>query len=403
MIKISSQTTTEIDFILQQIHHLSEIIGGRGSCSQQERITAQYACEQLHTLGMQDEHVEQYDGAPSTYRPFMLAFTTALLGSLAIWINPTPSISLLAVALNMLGAWGMLAETDLANNWMRWLLPTSTSHNAVGSVPPVGKVHGHVILCAHIDTHRTPVFYSSKAWHKVFGYLVGVAFISMPLVALLYLIHALTSLSWLVWLGTPAIAVQLFALALCVHADFTPFSPGANDNASGVAVTLSIAHRVRTSPLQNTQLWFVFTGCEETGAHGMTSFLDEHSAQLGNDAFYIILDQVGAGNLEYLLKDGLIIKRDTHTDAVKLAEKAAKRIPHITVKRQTGIAYTDAMAATRRGLKALTLVALPPANSPHSTHWHQMSDRIAVIQPDALQDALEFTWACLQEIDQAEG
>lgn len=399
---MSLHNLSEIDFMLQQIQHLSESIGGRGSCSQGEHNAAQYACAQLHSLGVQDGHVEGYNGAPSTYRPFTLAFTTALLGSLAIWISPTPSISLLAVALNLLGAGGMLAETDLANNWMRWLLPTAISHNAIGSLPPAGQVRGHAILCAHIDTHRTPIFYSSKAWHKAFGYLVGGAFISMPLAALIYLIIALTGLSWLVWLGIPFIAVQLFALALCVHADLTPFSPGANDNASGVAVTLAIARRVRSSPLQNTQLWFVFTGCEETGAHGMAAFLDKHAAKLGKDAFYIILDQVGAGNLEYLVKDGLIIKRDTHTDAVQLAEKVASRVPHITIKRQIGIAYTDAMAATRTGLKALTLVALPPANSTLSTHWHQMSDRIAVIQPDALQDALDFTWACLQEIDQVD-
>ena len=101
-----------------------------------------------------------------------------------------------AAFFSALGAWGMLAETDFTANWMRWPLPTADSHNAVGLIPPAGEVKGRAVLCAHLDTHRTPVFYSSEAWHRLFGLLVGGAFVSMAVGAVAYGLGALFGWDW---------------------------------------------------------------------------------------------------------------------------------------------------------------------------------------------------------------
>jgi hypothetical protein len=88
----------------------------------------------------------------------------------------------------------MLAETDFSANWLRRLLPSATSQNAVGVIPPAGGATRRVVLCAHLDTHRTPIFYSSPTWHALFGALVAAAFVSMAAGALAYLLAAL--LAW---------------------------------------------------------------------------------------------------------------------------------------------------------------------------------------------------------------
>lgn len=49
-------------------------------------------------------------------------------------------------------------------------------------------------------------------------------------------------------------------------ADATPFSPGANDNASGVAVVLELARRLARDRLRQTEVWLAFTDGEEVGA-----------------------------------------------------------------------------------------------------------------------------------------
>jgi hypothetical protein len=385
---------------LNHIRYLSETIGGRGSCTPQEHRAAVYAAEQMKRLGAQDIRIETFLGSPSTYRPYALAFSAGLLSTLLVWIIPSRWALAIASFFNVLGAWGMLVETDFAANWTRWLLPKGQSHNAVGTIPPLDQVKRRAVICAHLDTHRTPIFYSSQTWQALFSLLVGGALLSLVISAVAYGLGVVFAWTWIRWIGLAAALMEVFALAMSLHADLTPFSPGANDNASGVAVALELAAQLVAQPLKNTQVWLAFTGCEETAAYGIAAFLDAHAAELGPDAVYVIIDQVGKGRLEYLTADGLIIKRPTHPQALALARQAAQALPTIESAEQAGLAYTDAAVATKRGLIALTLVAVPPPGSPESIHWHQMSDTIDKIDPSTLYDAHQFTWQVLQILDQ---
>jgi len=384
---------------MEHIRSLAEEIGGRGSCTPAERRAAEYVAEQMRALGVQQVRLEPYRGAPSTYRPYALAFTAALLGTLALWLLDGRWGMAAAALLSGLGAWGMLAETDLATNWMRWLLPRADSQNAVGIIPARNQVRRRVVLCAHLDTHRTPIFYSSPTWHTLFGLLVGGAFASMVVGAAACALGAALGWMGVRWLGLAAAAMEIFALVLCLHADFTLFSPGANDNASGVGVILELAGRLREEPLAHTEVWLAFTGCEEVAAYGIAAFLDAHAAELGDQAVYIILDQVGLGQVKVLTADGLILKRRTHPRALELARRAAAARPELQVGEHVGIAYTDALVATRRGLIALTIDALPSPGSDQTMHWHQMADTPAHVDPQTLADTHLFTWQILQEID----
>jgi hypothetical protein len=117
---------------------------------------------------------------------------------------------------------------------------------------------------------------------------------------------------------------------------------------------------------------------------------------------YLILDQVGLGRLEYVTADGLIIKRPAHPRALELARRASATLPDLEVGERYGEAYTDASVATKRGLVALTLVAVPKPGSSQVIRWHQMSDTLQHIDPHTLQDTIRFTWQILQEVDLAE-
>ncbi|MEJ2266645.1 MAG: M28 family peptidase, partial [Anaerolineales bacterium] len=256
---------------LEHIGYLSESIGGRGSCTPNERRAAEYTAEQMRGLGVQNVRLEAYQGAPSTYRPYALAFTAGLLGTLLAWLFQARSALILGALLNALGAWGMLAETDFADNWTRWPLPKAPSQNAVGVIPPQGEVRQRAVLCAHVDTHRTPLFYSSKTWQTLFSLLVGSALFSMVISALAYAVGGIFDWSWVRWIGLVAAVMEVFALGMSLHADFTPFSPGANDNASGVGVVLGLAERLRGEPLAHTEVWLAFTGCEEAAAYGISA------------------------------------------------------------------------------------------------------------------------------------
>ena len=386
---------------LEIIRFLSVILGGRGSCTPHERRAAEYAVEQMEALGVQDVRLEPFRGAPSTYRPFALAFGAAVAATLLAWLLESTATAVLAAIINALGLWGMLTETDFAANWMRLLLPKGDSQNAVGVIPARREVRQRVVLCAHVDTHRTPVFYSSKRWHRLFGILVTAALVSLAVGAAAYGMLAVFDWEGGLWIGALVSFVQVVFLDLCVHADRTPFSPGANDNASGVGVILALAGQVVQAPLAHTEVWLAFTGCEEVGAYGIGAFLDAHAEELGPEAVYVILDMVGRGTLTYLSSDGLIIKRKTHPRALDLARRAAAALPELETQERPGIAYTDAAVATKRGLIALTLCAVPPSEGEESTHWHQMSDTLDKVDPEALVDAYAFTAQVLKEIEGA--
>ncbi len=307
----------------------------------------------------------------------------------------------LAALRNALSAWGMVVETDFAASWMRRLLPKAESQNAIGLIRPHDGVraYGRVGLCAHLDTHRTPIFYSSRTWHTLFGFLVAAASVSLVVGTVAYGLGAFFGWEWVRWIGLMVVVIQAFFLILCLHADLTAFSPGANDDASGVGIILALAERLSYQPLAHTEVWLAFTGCEETMPYGMAAFLDAHADELGEGALYVILDQVGVGQLMVVSADGLIIKRCTHPRALELAHRAASALPNLEIGEHVGIAYTDAAVATERGLIALTVDALPSADADGAMRWHQMSDTVDHVDPHTLADAHAFTWQILQEVD----
>ena len=389
--------------IIEHIRVLSQEIGGRGSCTAGERLAGEYAAGQLQAMGVQDIRSEPLKAIPSTYWPYGLAFALALTGTLVSLLFDGRGTQFLGMLFNTLGLWAMLAEIQFMRSWTHWILPRSQSQNISGRIAPAGPVSARVVLCAHLDTHRTPVFYASKAWNLAFSISLPLVLLSMFLGALGFGMGLFFNWGWMRWLGLIIAPVQAFMLAMCLHADFTSFSPGANDNASGAAVILALSRQLARRPLLHTEVTLLFTGCEEVGDWGMAAFLDTHSVRSGTNTTYIILDQVGAGRIKFLTADGLLLKHKTHPRALQLARQAAKQKLELGAFEGVGLAYTDALRATLRGLCALTLCTIPSGSAGGSAHWHQMSDTLDHIVPDDLLKTYQFTWEILQLIDQSYG
>ncbi len=384
---------------LNHIRHLAETIGPRGSTTPQERQAAEYARDVLQRLGI-NARLEPFCSARSTYRPFVMAFGVALLGGLLYAVTRHPAAALLAAALNALSAWGMFAELDFSDNWLRRLLPTGPSQNVVGVVPAREETRRRVVLLGHVDTHRTPIFYSSPTWHKLFIALVGGTFVSLIVGAVAYALLALSGWGWLHWVAGLAAAAQLFGLVMCVHADMTPFGPGANDNASGAATGLALAECLTREPLRYTEVWPVVNGCEELGCYGAAALVEAHGDEL-RDAYFIALDQVGAGDPGFLSRDGLLRKYPIDPELLTIARQVAGGRPDLRAFEHPGIAYTDTAILLKRGFHAFTIDALPRGEA-GALHWHQLSDTVDKIELDCLRRVHEFAWEMLQRLDREE-
>lgn len=197
----------------------------------------------------------------------------------------------------------------------------ATGYNLVAMLPSAGEATRWLILCAHHDTAR-----ASRVPNPKVGDLARSLMRLWPLIALglgvLGLARAMDVLlgpfvPWEAWtaarmiLGIGLGLWGIFLLAYQGLAQTKRFSPGANDNGSGVAVLMAAAEALAQRPLTQTQVEVVFFSAEESGLIGSERYVKEHRGEL-NGAAVLNLDMVGSGErLTYVSGAGMFPPRRT--------------------------------------------------------------------------------------------
>ncbi len=386
----------------EHLHHLAVEIGPRPSTREGERQAARYAMRVLTEAGVKDVREEPFLSGRETYWPYVVTLGAGFLGNVAYLSRPNRTTGVLAALLNALGAWGFYAEANFDDHWGRALLPKGVSQNVVGVIPAGEEAKRRVVLMAHLDTHRTPIFYSTPLLLRLFSSLVGAAFVSLPLSALVSFLRLFAFVPGVSTLLGIAAAFQAFALGMSIQGETTPHTTGANDNGSGAAAVLALAEYLAENPLPHTEVWIALTGCEEVGAYGADAFARAHKDEL-QDAFIINVDMVGVGVPALVEREGLIKSYYPDPDLLRLAMEVAAEHPDLNSgPRRTG-AYTDSGVLSKHGLRALTVDSIVPPNhpaSPYMGYWHQMRDAFDNVDKDCLTKACAFVWLLLQRIEQ---
>jgi Zn-dependent M28 family amino/carboxypeptidase len=200
------------------------------------------------------------------------------------------------------------------------------------------------------------------------------------------------------WVGLAFALLHFVAWFTGMTADTGPFSPGANDNASAVGMALSVAERLSTQPLAHTEVWFAFTGCEETGCDGMLSFLEAYGEQLA-DALFVDFELVGIGErLVYLQSEGMARKRRIPKELEDLLSRVGAGSGIQPVNAGRFGAFTETGVLWERGFQGVTLLALRQG-TPYLPEWHRLSDTADRLQPETLARVHDLAWALLQEVD----
>ncbi len=402
---------------LDHIRALSEDIGPRGSATAEEAKAADYVTEQLATLGLSPER-QTFLGAISAYRPYALAAALALLSLFLFW-QPQPVGAAAAALITAVALVSLLLEMQFRPNLLRWVLPIEQSQNVravipcrapalqtasdedvpMGAVAPRADCPATVVITAHLDTHRTPLLFRSPFWLMVFRGLMPAGLAAMAVMLALFVIGIFVPAQVLRLIALAPGLVLLAVLALMIQADLTPYTKGANDNASGVAATLWLAERLTHAPLQHTQVHLVFTGCEEVGCYGADAYFSANRAGLQN-AVHIVIDQIAAaGTLPVVVRSERFL-RAAHSDhgLLALADKLIEAHPEWRARAITlNAGYGELSVGVKHGLRVIAFGAITPDGS--SPHWHQRSDAIDAIDEATLARVQEMVWALLQEID----
>ncbi len=371
--------------IHDHIRALAVEIGPRGSGTENEQRALQYCAEVLKGMGLEVEE-SAFRSVASAYRPFILVSLLAL----AAFALSFPDFRDFALVLAAVAGVSALLEIAFLPNPLMLLLPRRKSGNILAKVPAIRAPRRKIVLVAHVDTHRTPWIWRSPTTYKLYRVLssLGVfAFLGLPFA--LYF----QSVLFAVLAGLGILAVLLMTL----QAEMTPYTPGANDNASGVAMVLELAQYYRKAPLEETEMWFACVGCEEVGAHGARAFVRRYRDQLA-DARVLVIDNIAGRDTSprYYLGETMLRPLHPPDDIIAIAEKIALEHPETYAMpfQQKG-AYTDATPFHLADIPCLAVVN-------HRTDgwipdWHSMTDTIDRIDDTALDRARRFIHALIVE------
>jgi hypothetical protein len=377
---------------------------GRGSATAAEARAADYVRARLADLGVVDTRLQAFRGLRSIWLFLALAYGFALIGHAAFWVlrrplgaAPALGVSLLAFAFGGYLMWQKMTFRDYP---LRSSLPHGPSQNVVAVLPAAGEARRKLVLNAHLDSHRAVWLFATDPllWFYFATSPLGVyGFFASPL---LYGLSLLTHLPVLAWFGLIPLISHIPAWFTGVTADLGPYSPGANDNASAVGTLLGLAEHLRQSPLEHTEIWLVFTGCEETGCDGMVSFLKEYGQTL-KGALLVNLEEVGIGErLVYLHSEGVLRPRRIQPWVEQLIAQVASELGNaVQPVHAAGLgAFTETGVAWEYGFDGVCIMTLR-GGTRWPPEWHRLTDQVDRLQPEALEQAHKFVWILLQKLD----
>jgi hypothetical protein len=151
------------------------------------------------------------------------------------------------------------------------------------------------------------------------------------------------------------------------------YFPGANDNASGVAMLLSLAKEIQQQPLQNHHVLFIAFAGEEIGLEGSRFFVDQHI--LGSDQISCVLnlDIMGSGEEGITVVNGAIHKA-LFQRLLDLNERT-QSVP--VIKPRGKAANSDHYPFSEAGIPAIFIYTMGP-----NKNYHDIHDKAAALSFD---------------------
>lgn len=382
---------------LGHVQHIAAKIGPRPVGSEGEKEAARYVQAQLSRAGLR-AHLHDFQAPASEWLSFIIAAGSVVVG-VALWLLLSGSI--IGAYLGALGIgfglWEVYAKLTFGWSPLSSLVPRVPTQNVVAVVEPSEEVGRNAVVFAHLDSQRTPLLLGSHTTLRL-----GLVWVYLTLAIALFTLIAF-AVSWFAevslppWVGAPALVTAGLSLLVMLQAHLSPYSVGANDNASAVGVALELAAHFNASRLRHTRLWFVFTGAEETGCHGAAAFLSAEGSEL-IQAYAVALEGSGVHGPAYTRREGTLSTYRTNIELERILERLAKSRPELglrPVSLRGG--YSEASVAIKRGYRSVALVGLDDRG--YMPYWHTMQDTADKIRPEALATTWEVAANLLQDLD----
>ncbi len=265
---------------------------------------------------------------------------------------------------------------------------------------------GNIIISAHLDSKSQSlktawrvVLYRVWLYSGIFlgaiyilGLLLTLGLITLPPIPLRFgnVELPLTVFVFYLFMGFITIS-NLILLFLSTHNK----SPGAVDNASGMAVVFELSRYFKDNPLENFNLWFCQFSAEELGTMGSREFVNNREDYFSHKPiFQINVDMLsGRGmkakkNVVEFFKSFGIFPRKTIAPVLEqyMAKAAAEEGINIQGFHLSVGAHTDTVAFHVRGWEAIDLTTR------WSAKWaHNVVDTPDKVDPGVLKEGCIIT------------
>jgi hypothetical protein len=375
---------------------------GRIAGSDAERRAAAHLAGRLRELG-REVQIEPTTVHPNWALTHLIHALLAIAGSLVAVASPP--IGALIAAFAALSTLGDLTGTLFL---VRRLTGRRASQNVLSRED--GSKLGVVVLVAHYDAARGGSIFGpgaaerratlAKRLRLPLG--LGGGFVLAVLVILVCAVLRVLGLDSLLVSVVQFVPTALLILALPLLADLqlSPASPGAADNASGVATALRLAES-RGGGLRHADLWLLFTGAEEPMALGMREWLRRHRTDLERDRMvFLNLDMVASGTVRYAAREGPVVATSADAGLVEICEEIASGDgddDRFGARPLVARTTSDALAARARGYRAITLSCRGALD--YQPNQHQPTDTPDRVDPEALERAFAFASAVIRRVD----
>jgi hypothetical protein len=382
--------------LVEPVRVLAGEIGPRGTGTPGEAAAADYVARHLARLGLAVER--QGFRAVADQNAFPLAVNLVALLAVVLYSLGGPLARWAAAALALATPVLFWETVTHSESPLRPLLPHVHSQNVIGRILPTVGTRQRVVLLAHLDTNRCRLAWQS-ATVRYLEPLTWLTFAVLVLLGGLHLAGALLGGPLWVWWLSLLPAGYILGTVVTLWRDWrTPFSPGAHDNASGVAVALAVGQRLASQPLRYTEVWLAFTGAEETDHRGLKVLLQEHGATI-RDAAFLDLEGVGGGELVYLVREGLCWPYRPDPGLLALAERIAVRRPDLGVRPAWMTVEDEVRTLRNRGYRALCIAGRDPQTGT-LPRWHRPDDTADTVSPEALERAATFVWEMVKAMEE---
>jgi hypothetical protein len=168
--------------------------------------------------------------------------------------------------------------------------------------------------------------------------------------------------------------------------------PGANDNASSVAVLLGVAEAMAKCPLKpRRSVMFLFFGAEEQGVAGSEFYVHHPVIPLEKTAALLNLDGVGCGDRINILAG------KNFSELAAFIEKANARYIH----RQANSSFFSNIARPRLDAARFLWKNVPSLSfsvSGAPSFYHTTKDKLETITPEILEDLAQLLFAAVLDM-----